>query len=62
MKNEWNYLLFGKDESNNDLVYIGEAEILFERLRIKLAHMVHGLKRGKKVAEEIYSLSRGGTP
>ncbi len=27
------YLLFGKDEENNDLVYIGEAEVLFDRLK-----------------------------
>ena len=31
------YLLFGKDEENNDVVYIGEAEVLFDRLKQHLA-------------------------
>ncbi len=31
------YLLFGKDENNNDLIYIGEAENIFERLKQHLA-------------------------
>ncbi len=31
------YLLFGKDEENSDVVYIGEAEVLFDRLKQHLA-------------------------
>jgi len=31
------YLLFGKDKENNDVVYIGEAEVLFDRLKQHLA-------------------------
>ena len=31
------YLLFGKDEENNDLVYIGEAEVLYDRLKQHLS-------------------------
>ncbi|MEN7547222.1 GIY-YIG nuclease family protein [Rapidithrix thailandica] len=27
------YLLFGKDETGQDLVYIGEAEVVFKRLK-----------------------------
>ena len=32
LKNPGIYLLFGKDESNKDLIYIGEAESVFKRL------------------------------
>ncbi len=31
------YFLFGKDEENNEVVYIGEAEVLFDRLKQHLS-------------------------
>ena len=31
------YLLFGKDEDSNEVVYIGEAEVLFDRLKQHLS-------------------------
>ncbi|SFD85939.1 GIY-YIG nuclease family protein [Thermophagus xiamenensis] len=31
------YLLFGKDEANNDKVYIGEAEVIYDRLKQHLS-------------------------
>lgn len=33
LKNPGVYLLFGKDENNNNLVYIGEAESIIDRLK-----------------------------
>lgn len=37
LKNPGVYLLFGKDEVSNDLVYIGEAEVIFDRLKQHLS-------------------------
>ena len=37
LKNPGVYLLFGKDEIGNNLVYIGEAEIIIERLKQHLS-------------------------
>jgi hypothetical protein len=38
LQNTGIYLLFGKDENNKDMVYIGEAESLFKLLNQQLTH------------------------